>query len=104
MPGCEPRDLMVQLPAHSDANVDEVVPSHVMVPRCSGVCHEGTSQYHRCVPQEGARVYEDFEVQKVEKVDFKLLCTKNPIFSGDFEVFRRQHEVFHHQGGVPQCL
>ena len=70
MPGCEPRDLMVQLPAHSDANVDEVVPSHVMVPRCSGVCHEGTSQYHRCVPQEGARVYEDFEVQKVEKSGF----------------------------------
>ena len=54
MPTCLPRDTIVKLPLPEDASVDEVIPSHVVVKRCSGVCHEG-NVYHQCVPKSGAR-------------------------------------------------
>ena len=54
MPTCLPRDTIVRLPLPEDASVDEVIPSHVVVKRCSGVCHEG-NVYHQCVPKSGAR-------------------------------------------------
>jgi len=61
MPTCLPRDTIVKLPLPEDASVDEVIPSHVVVKRCSGVCHEG-NVYHQCVPKSGARTNQVFEV------------------------------------------
>ncbi len=61
LPPCKPRDTLVGLPLPDDANVVEVIPSHVMVPRCSGVCHEG-NLYHHCVPTEDGRSTKLFEV------------------------------------------
>jgi len=50
LPECKPRPAMVRLPLPDDPDVVEVIPSHVSVPRCSGVCHEG-NVYHKCVPK-----------------------------------------------------
>ena len=61
MPNCRPRDSMLRLPMPDDADVVEVIPSHVVVPRCSGVCHQG-NLYHHCVPAEDGRSAEKFEV------------------------------------------
>jgi hypothetical protein len=61
MPACIPRDLIVKLPLPDDPSVDEVVPSHVVVKRCAGVCHQG-NVYHQCVPQAGARAEQEMEV------------------------------------------
>ena len=61
MPTCQPRDTIVKLPLPDDASVDEVIPSHVVVKRCSGVCHEG-NVYHQCVPKSGARTDQGCQV------------------------------------------
>ncbi len=61
MPPCRPRDTMVALPLPEDADVVEVIPSHVMVPRCDGVCHQG-NLYHHCVPKADGRTTTNFEV------------------------------------------
>ncbi len=52
---------MVKLPLPADASIDEVIPSHVVVKRCAGVCHQG-NVYHQCVPNTGSRVDRKVEV------------------------------------------
>ena len=61
MPPCLPRSALVPLPLPADADVLEVIPSHVEVPRCGGVCHQG-NVYHHCVPIWDRRVNRTFEV------------------------------------------
>ena len=61
MPSCQPRDTLVKLKLPNDPQIEEVIPSHVLVPRCSGVCHQGNN-FHKCVPQSGARATQTFEV------------------------------------------
>ena len=63
LPNCEPRLEVIELTLPpGDPNVVEVIPSHVVVPRCSGVCHAG-NLYHRCVPDlEGGRSRKQFRV------------------------------------------
>ena len=51
-----PRDTIIRLPLPpEEASIDEVIPSHVVVKRCEGVCHEFGNVYHECVPEPGAR-------------------------------------------------
>ena len=62
IPICEPRDTLVKLDLPNDnAMIEEVMPSHVLVPRCSGVCYQGNN-YHKCVPEAGGRSSENFKV------------------------------------------
>ncbi len=62
LPNCEPRPEVVALDLPSDdPDVVEVIPSHVVVPRCSGVCHEG-NLYHKCVPKSESRARQTFQV------------------------------------------
>ena len=62
IPICEPRDTLVKLDLPNDnAMIEEVMPSHVLVPRCSGVCYQGNN-YHKCVPEAGGRSSEKFKV------------------------------------------
>ena len=61
MPECRPRETLVKLDLPNNPMIEEVIPSHVLVNRCSGACHEGTS-YHKCVPRPGGRSTQNFEV------------------------------------------
>ena len=61
MPACQPRETLVKLDLPSDAMIEEVIPSHVLVPRCAGVCHQGNN-FHKCVPETGGRSSQNFEV------------------------------------------
>ncbi len=61
LPKCIPRETLVKLPLPDDADVVEVIPSHVVVPRCGGVCHQG-NLYHHCVPETGQRSSQSFQV------------------------------------------
>lgn len=62
IPLCEPRDTLVKLDLPSDnAMIEEVMPSHVLVPRCSGVCYQGNN-FHKCVPDVGGRSSQNFQV------------------------------------------
>ena len=60
-PSCEPRDTVVELPFPNDPMIAEVIPSHVLVQRCSGACHQGIT-YHKCVPEPGGRSKKIFKV------------------------------------------
>ena len=62
IPPCEPRDTLVKLPLPNDPMIEEVIPSHVLVPRCSGVCYQGNT-YHKCVPETGGRSVQNFQVR-----------------------------------------
>ena len=61
MPDCQPRETLVKLDLPNDEMIEEVLPSHVLVPRCSGVCYEGNN-FHKCVPDEGGRSTQNFQV------------------------------------------
>ena len=61
MPMCEPRETLVKLDLPNDPMIEEVLPSHVLVPRCSGVCYEGNN-FHKCVPEDGGRSSQTFQV------------------------------------------
>lgn len=61
IPVCEPRETLVELPLPRDPMIEEVTPSHVLVPRCSGVCFQGNT-YHKCVPESGGRSSQTFQV------------------------------------------
>ena len=75
MPACKPREVLVPLPLPpDDADVIEVIPSHVAVPRCAGVCHVG-NLYHHCVPGAGARRIERYQVMLRRLQDSQLECT-----------------------------
>ena len=55
MPDCQPRETLVKLDLPNDEMIEEVLPSHVLVPRCSGVCYEGNN-FHKCVPEDGGKI------------------------------------------------
>ena len=75
MPACKPRETLVPLLLpEDDANVVEVIPSHVAVPRCAGVCHVG-NLYHHCVPAAGARRAERFQVMFRTMQNSQLECS-----------------------------
>jgi len=76
IPVCEPRETLVELPLPRDPMIEEVTPSHVLVPRCSGVCFQGNT-YHKCVPESGGRSSETFQV---------LFNRRNPQGSGQLEM------------------
>ena len=61
MPDCQPRETLVKLDLPNDEMIEEVLPSHVLVPRCSGVCYEGNN-FHKCVPEDGGRSTQNFQV------------------------------------------
>ena len=62
MPACQPRETLIKLDLPTnDPEIEEVLPSHVLVPRCSGVCHQGNN-FHKCVPETGGRSTQNFEV------------------------------------------
>jgi len=76
IPVCEPRETLVELPLPRDPMIEEVTPSHVLVPRCSGVCFQGNT-YHKCVPESGGRSSQTFQV---------LFNRRNPQGSGQLEM------------------
>lgn len=65
LPHCSPRNVSVELTMEmadrQQLVVEEVMPPWVQVPRCSGVCHEG-SQFHTCVPSPTGRSWQSFKV------------------------------------------
>ena len=72
IPVCEPRETLVELPLPRDPMIEEVTPSHVLVPRCSGVCFQGNT-YHKCVPESGGRSSQTFQVWwKIELREFQI--------------------------------
>ena len=72
IPLCEPRDTLVKLDLPNDnALIEEVMPSHVLVPRCSGVCYQGNN-FHKCVPEAGGRSFQNFQVDVYIKCFIKV--------------------------------
>ena len=75
---CSPRDTLVslELPLHIDAHVVEVIPSKVMVRRCTGGCHLGASSAHSCVPAKQGRSSQMFDImmRKASENGYDIEC------------------------------
>lgn len=90
LPKCQPRQEVVKLPLPDDPDVVEVIPSHVVVPRCSGVCHQG-NLYHQCVPHDKERGTKTFKVKvSIEKQSSRGIESR---FILDQVMFRRLNSI-----------
>ena len=69
-PLCEPREISFFLPFPNDPRIEEIIPSQILLPRCSGGCLQGKS--YKCVPEPGGRSSETFEVRFENKQVIKI--------------------------------
>ena len=60
-PICEPREIAFYLPIPKDPRIEEIIPSQILLPRCSGGCLQGKS--YKCVPEPAGRSSVTFEVR-----------------------------------------
>jgi hypothetical protein len=67
-PKCIPRYELIKLPTPDSSEVVEVIPSHILVQKCGGACHD-QNLYHKCVPDKGARITKTVEVNDI--IDIK---------------------------------
>ena len=69
-PICEPREISFHLPLPKDPRIEEIIPSQVLLQRCSGGCLQGKS--YKCIPEPGGRSSETFEVRFENKLLIKI--------------------------------
>ena len=60
-PICEPREISFYLPLPNDPRIEEIIPSQILLPRCSGGCLQGKE--YKCIPEPGRRSSKTFEVR-----------------------------------------
>ena len=64
-PLCELREISFYLPLPNDPRIEEIIPSQVLLPRCSGGCLQGKA--YECIPEPGGRSSKTFEVRFEDK-------------------------------------
>ena len=60
---CELREISFYLPTPDDPRVEEIIPSQVLLPRCSGGCLQGKA--YKCIPEPGGRSSKTFDVSGI---------------------------------------
>jgi len=74
---CEPREISFHLPTPDDPRIEEIIPSQVLLPRCSGGCLQGKA--YKCIPEPGGRSSKTFEVvynRRNSNGQLEMLCSK----------------------------